>query len=396
MDNRQQEIKLPGDIHIPVDKFYSIVMDSLHDYSIFTTDQNMIINSWLAGSSHIFGYQPEEVIGRHYELIFTQEDQQNNIPQLDKETALSEGKATDNRWHVTKDGSVFYAFGLVFPLQDDDGHLLGFVKILRDLTEQKRAEESIKKHIKELEELNTHKENILAILSHDLRSPLGSMIQITEYLKDSIHEMERDQVMQMLDILHQASNDELNMLDNLLEWARIRYAAEAFSPTSQELRHHVSKVYEKLGEMAHSNSVRLTNHVDEHMRVYADKKMLESILQNLVSNAIKYNRPGGSIEISASTKGEMVTVTVTDTGFGMSKEQVEKLFTPKVKTLSQARQLNKGAGIGLLLVKGFLEKNGGEIKVESVEGERTSFRFTLPASEQSVKKVDADSLEIIQ
>lgn len=396
MNNRQQEVKLPGDIHIPVDRFSRIVMDSLHDYSIFTTDQNMIINSWLAGSAQIFGYQTEEVIGRHYELIFTKEDQQDNIPQLDKETALRVGKATDNRWHVTKDGSLFFAFGLVFPLRDDDDKLLGFVKILRDITAQKRAEEAIKKHIKELEELITHKENILAILSHDLRSPLSSIIQITDYLKTSIHEMEQEQIMQMLDILSQASNDELNMLDNLVEWARIKYAADAFSPSSQELRQQVAKVYEKLGEMANGNSIRLINKVDENIRVYADKKMLDSILQNLVSNAIKYNRPGGIIDISASIEDDMVKVRVEDTGLGMSKEQVEKLFTPKVKTLSKARQGDKGAGIGLLLVKGFLEKNGGKINVESIEGEKSIFSFTLPANQQSMEKIDADSLEIIQ
>lgn len=396
MNNSPQEIKIPGNIHMPADKFYSIVMDSLQDYSIFTTDQNMIINSWLAGASHIFGYQPEEVIGRHYELIFTKEDQLDNITQLEKEIALREGKATDNRWHVTKDGNQFFAFGLVFPLKDDDDNLLGFVKILRDITAQKKAEEAIKKHIKELEDLNTHKENILAILSHDLRSPLGSIIQISDHLKTSIHEMDQGEVRQMLDILYQASTDELNMLDNLLEWARIKYASEAFSPASQELRQQVNKVYENLGEMAHRNSIRLINEVDEHIQVYADKKMLNSILQNLVSNAIKYNRPGGSIDISASHEGEMVKVMVTDTGLGMSKEQMEKLFTPRLKTLSQARQGDKGAGIGLLLVKGFLEKNGGKINVESIEGERSTFYFTLPANQQAGEKVNADNLEIIQ
>ena len=112
--------------------------------------------------------------------------------------------------------------------------------------------------------------------------------------------------------------------------------------------------------------------------LFADGKMLLSIIQNIVSNAIKHTKKGGTITVSAKTKDNKIIIRVKDTGVGMSKEIQEKLFTPQIKTLSEARKENKGAGIGLLLVKGFLEKNNGEIWVESVEGEGSSFYFTLP------------------
>ena len=392
MDNRHPKIKLPGNIFIPADRFYSIVLDSLQDYSIFTTDQNMLINAWLSGASNIFGYQPEEVIGRHYGLIFTKEDQQNNIPEREKETAIREGKATDNRWHVTKDGSLFYAFGLVFPLRDDDDELLGFVKIIRDLTEQKKAEDALKKQMKELEELNTHKENILAILSHDLRSPLGSIIEISDYLKSNMDELDPADIKQMLGILHQSTSDELNMLDYLLEWARVKYASEAFSPSTIDLGKIVDKVLDTFSDQAASNSISLYNEVKEATPVFADKKMVLSILQNLLSNAIKYTPSGGSIIVSASANEDEVTVKVKDTGIGIPDDKLQKLFKPQIKPLSQLRKEDKGAGIGLLLVKGFVERNGGTICAESIEGEGTTFYFTLPANQQSGKKVNADNL----
>lgn len=106
--------------------------------------------------------------------------------------------------------------------------------------------------------------------------------------------------------------------------------------------------------------------------------MLLSVLQNIVSNAIKHSHKGGKITITAKTKEDKIIVEIKDTGIGMSKEIQEKLFTPQMDSLAKARKENKGAGLGLLLVKGFLEKNGGEIWVESVEGEGSSFYFTLP------------------
>ncbi|HAH23727.1 MAG TPA: hypothetical protein DCL77_08215, partial [Prolixibacteraceae bacterium] len=119
--------------------FYSQIIDCLQDYSIFTTDKDLRINSWSTGSEKIFGFAKDEVLGKHCEIIFTEEDRKNGVPQMKIITALKEGRVTDNRLHVCKDGSMFYAYGLIFPLTDKDGELLGFVKILRDLTERKKS-----------------------------------------------------------------------------------------------------------------------------------------------------------------------------------------------------------------------------------------------------------------
>ncbi len=118
--------------------------------------------------------------------------------------------------------------------------------------------------------------------------------------------------------------------------------------------------------------------------------MLISIIQNIVSNAIKHTEKGGTITVSAKSKDDRIIVQVKDTGVGMSREIMENLFTPQLKTLSEARKKNKGAGIGLLLVKGFLEKNGGEIWVESIEGEGSSFYFTLPI-EKYIRKTGSSA-----
>ncbi len=391
MEN-QDKPKILKNRYIPTAEFYSQIVDSLQDYSIFTLDKEFKINSWSSGSAKIFGYETEEVIGESFDIIFTEEDIKSGVPKKEIETALKDGRATDNRWHITKDQSLFYAYGLVFPLTGLDGELLGYVKILRDLTDRKQSEDAIKKYVRELEELNTHKESVLAILSHDLRSPLAGIIGAAQYLKEHFQEMKPGDVQAMLDLLYKSSIDELAMLDYLVEWARIKYASDVFSPTKIKLTEYIDKVFETLNETASINTINLHHEIETDTSVFADGKMLISIIQNIVSNAIKHTGKGGTITVSAKIKDDKIIVQVKDTGVGMSKEIMDKLFTPQMRVLSEARKENKGAGIGLLLVKGFLEKSGGEIWVESVEGEGSSFYFTLPIEKPLYKIGGSDEI----
>ena len=378
MENKQDNPKILKNKYIPTAEFYSQIIDSLQDYSIFTLDKEFNINSWSSGSIKIFGYETDEVIGEPFDIIFTEEDLKIGIPKREIETALKEGRATDNRWHIAKDKSLFFSYGVVFPLIGSDGEMLGYVKILRDLTERKQSEDTIKKYIRELEDLNTHKESVLAILSHDLRSPLATIIQSAKHLKEYYHKMKPDDVQKMLDMLYKSSTYELDMLDYLLEWARIKYASDGFSPTKIKLTEYINKVIKSLNETASIKTINLHQKIETDTSVFADGKMLISIIQNIVSNAIKHTKKGGTITVSAKCIDDKIIVQVKDTGVGMSKEIMENIFTPKMKTLSEERKINKGAGIGLLLVKGFIEKNFGEIWVESIEGKGSSFYFTLP------------------
>jgi two-component system CheB/CheR fusion protein len=392
MENKQEKPKILKNKYIPTAEFYGQIIDSLQDYSIFTLDKDFNINSWSSGSTKIFGYETDEVIGEPFDLIFTEEDLKKGIPKKEIETARKEGRAMDNRWHIAKDNSLFYAYGLVFPLTGIDGEMLGYVKILRDLTERKQSEDAIKNYVRELEDLNTHKESVMAILSHDLRSPLSAIIGTAKYLKENFQKMKPDAVQEMLDLLYKSSKDELDMLDYLVEWARIKYASDVFSPTKIKLTDYINKVFDTLNETASINTINLHHEIEEDTSVFADGKMLISIIQNIVANAIKHTEKGGKVTVSAKSKDDKIIVRVKDTGVGMSEEIMEKLFTPQMKTLSETRKKNKGAGIGLLLVKGFLEKNGGEIWVESIEGEGSSFYFTLPLEKPSHKIGSSDEI----
>lgn len=367
--------------HIPTTEFYSQIIDSLEDYSIFTLDKALKINSWNKGATKLFQYEEDEILGKHFELIFTEEDKSNGIPETEIEQTLKEGKATDNRWLIRKDKSKFYAYGLIYQLKDDDGNLLGFVKILRDLTERKKSEE----YAKEMEDRSIHRESVIGILSYDLRSPLSGIIGASEYLKLNFDKKDNTTVREMLDLLHQTSKDGLKKLDYLLEWARIKYVSEAFSATEINLFELVNKLVEALQPNAKKKNVLLLNEVDTDLHVFADGEMVIAILQNLVLNAIKYSHLGGKVIITAERKDDKIVIATRDSGIGISQERIEKLFTPQISSLLNISGIDKGTGIGLLLVKGFVEKHGGEIWVESAEGEGSSFFFTLPRAPISIQ-----------
>lgn len=382
---KEEITKVLREQYVPSAEFYSQIIDSLQDYSIFTVDRELNINSWNSGAEKIFQYDTDEIIGKPFETIFTKEDKENDIPQKEIDNALKVGRSVDIRWHLCKGGTTFYADGLVFPLKNAEDEVIGYVKILRDITTRKASEDAIKKYAQELSALNTHKESVLAILSHDLRSPLAGIIQGADYLKSNFDTIEPALAKALLKEFYNAAVNELNMLDYLVEWARIKYAAEAFIPAKIELARYVKKVFKSLKETAAINAINLHSEIEENCSVFADKKMLLSILQNIVSNAIKHSHSGGKITLSAKQSEGMMIVEIKDTGTGMSKEIQDKLFAPQVKSLSKAVEENKGAGIGLLLVKGFLEKNDGRIWVESEVGKGSSFYFTLPIDKPSDK-----------
>jgi signal transduction histidine kinase len=202
--------------------------------------------------------------------------------------------------------------------------------------------------------------------------------------------MKSEEVQEMLNILYKSSTDELDMLDYLVEWARIKYASDAFSPTKIKLNEYINKVFETLNESASINAINRHQEIAADTSVFADDKMLISIIQNIVSNAIKHPGKGGTITVSAKTNKDKIIVQIKDSGVGMSKEIMDNLFHPQMKHLSESRENNRGAGIGLLLVKGFLAKNGGEIWVESVEGIGSSFYFSLPIEKPLKKNINSD------
>jgi signal transduction histidine kinase len=166
-------------------------------------------------------------------------------------------------------------------------------------------------------------------------------------------------------------------MDNLLSWARTQLKGFDPSPIELDLKQAVDEKVKLLSETARSKAITLQNDIDAGTIVFIDKDNLDIILRNLIGNAIKFSLPAGTVQISAAQHGDFTSVSITDTGTGMTQDEVEKLFRPESHFSKPGTKKEKGLGIGLLLVKEFVEKNNGSISVTSKEGEGTTFTFTV-------------------
>ena len=384
------------------------------DDAIISKNIDGTIISWNKGSERMFGYTVKEAVGSSITMIIPPEyiHEEAEIVRRIRNNEILHYETVRNK----KSGERFYVSITVCPLKDMAGNIIGASKIARDITAQKKLEEELigktiqlknknielvktvrelafqieenergvselsisANNVKELEALVSHKESILAVLSHDLRSPLTGMIGLADYLKSEFEDMERSEAQHVINLLDESAKKELTMLDNLVEWARIKYAKEAFTPSKLKLQEYVQHAIDALHQTAALKNISLNNEIESYTVVFADQNMLSSILQNLVSNAVKYSNAGGNITIRSRIHQNNIIVEVKDHGTGISEEEMAQIFSPQINSLSEARKENKGAGIGLLLVKEFLAKNNGEIWVESVKGEGSTFYFTLP------------------
>jgi PAS domain S-box-containing protein len=277
---------------------------------------------------------------------------------------------------IKKDGSIVWRNGSVAPLLDDENEFKGFIGISQDIDELKQKE-------KRLAEAIAMKDKLFSIIGHDLKSPLNSILGLTEVMAENVHKGEIEEVKELFDWVRIASHKSVNLLNNLLEWARSQAGMLPFSPQPLELRTLVGLVLDINLEAAEEKNIQLILDVPEHTWVSADENMLRTILRNLLSNAIKYTFENGKIRIKAEQQHETVLISVQDNGTGMSQQSISKLFTLQPPDSLPGTRREKGTGLGLMLCHDFVEKLGGRIWVESEENKGSTFFFTLAASQPS-------------
>jgi two-component system sensor histidine kinase/response regulator len=244
-----------------------------------------------------------------------------------------------------------------------------------------RQKDELEKQKRELIELNATKDKFFSIIAHDLRSPISTLISISETLRTDIDLLTGRETNEILTSLHDMSKNYLKLLDNLLQWACIQTGRMEANPERFNLVEVINEIIGFYHPRAFEKQVKLDSSAEGEILVFADKNMVRTVLRNLVSNALKYTTTEGAVLIGAKPLQEQVEVFVNDNGLGMTSEMVEKLFKPDqtFSTLGTANE--KGTGLGLILCKEFIEKNKGSIHVESERGHGSTFRFLLPLSE---------------
>ncbi|MBC67568.1 HAMP domain-containing sensor histidine kinase [Acinetobacter sp.] len=234
--------------------------------------------------------------------------------------------------------------------------------------------------------LNFSKTKFFSIISHDLRAPFHGLLGFSEILAKERETLDESSIQNIADYLYDTSQSTYNLLESLLNWAMAEGGRFVYHPINFKLRQITDIVTDILKTLALKKNIQLINQVDENLKVYADMNMITSLIQNLVSNALKFTDidVSGKVYIQAQNKGEMVEISVKDSGLGMTDEQIQNLFQPRITMSFKGTAGEKGAGLGLSLCKRFVELNHGEIHVVSKDGEGTTFKVTLPAEREHV------------
>jgi PAS domain S-box-containing protein len=352
-----------------------LMLESVKDYAIFSVDVNGRIVSWSSGAEQLFGYAEAEILGQRVALLFTPEDQAAGVPEQELKTAAETGRALDERWHLRKDGRRFFASGIVTPIRNDELH--GFTKVARDMTERKEMENALR-------EADRRKDEFLAMLAHELRNPLAPLrnaLHLLRHRADDGATVRRVQEMMERQVSHMA-----RLVDDLLDVSRITRGKISLHVERLDLGRLLRTLVPDQQGVAERAGVKLSLDLPETpVWVRGDPTRLTQVMTNLVDNALKFTGPGGvvTVTLTANTPDETTTITVRDTGMGIEREILPRLFDAFTQADRSLDRSRGGLGLGLALVKGLVELHGGNVAVQSGGlGCGAAFTIQLPQEQE--------------
>ncbi len=232
----------------------------------------------------------------------------------------------------------------------------------------------------QLAELNSLKNKLFSVISHDLKTPMYALRNLFQNMRDN--DLPPQEIKDLLPDVVNELNYTTGLMENLLQWARSQMQSNSVHPQQLDIQSLSTEVFQLLKIQAEAKQIHINLKVNQPMFVYADKDMINLVLRNLVANAIKFTPENGEIKIQAKKTAANIEVSVIDNGVGISKENIQKLFNEYYTSKGTANE--SGTGLGLMLCKEFLTRNGGQMKIESQEGKGSVFSFTLPISSKQV------------
>jgi two-component system, chemotaxis family, CheB/CheR fusion protein len=374
---------------IPKDVFCSMI-ERVEDYAIFAMDLDGRIAHWNIGAARIFDYEPAEIIGQPIDVVFTPEDIAAGTPQQERRSAVTMGRAADERWHLRKDGSRFWALGILIPLRSKDGSHIGYGKFLRDRTDLKQLQETLLAQNEMLRKADDAKNEFLAVLAHELRNPL-SVIATSAHL---IHRQAKEEALFIAESarIRRQIQQAQRVVDDLADLARarrkglslerqpidlrlvVREAAQAVLGTADNQRHHLEMFF-----------------TETPVDIEGDPVRVNQIFVNLLTNAVRYTPPGGRIGVSVNPEGGDAVVRIEDSGIGIPPEKLNSIFDLFTQGHTERRESQAGLGIGLSLARELVVLHRGTIQAVS-EGAGKGSEFIVRMPLKSRESIDPRDL----
>ena len=367
---------------LQAERGFRLLVQGVTDYAIFMLDPNGKVANWNAGAQRIKGYTPEEIVGEHFSRFYMPEEREAGVPDRALETARKVGRYEAEGWRVRKDGTRFWASVVLDSIRDEDGTLIGFAKITRDMTEKREAQLRLDESREQL--FRSQKMEALGQLTgglaHDFNNLLTAILGACELGLRNIDDSEK--VTRMLEGVRGSAQRGASLTKQLLAFAR----AQPLEIRQVDLKQFFADVTTLVRPSLRSDIEVVTEISDQLWPIDADAGALELALLNLAFNARDAMKHGGTLKISAHNevldgkpeglRGEHVVLKASDTGSGMPPEVMDRVFEPFFTT----KTFGEGTGLGLSQVFGFAKQLGGAVVVDSEIDKGSTFTLYLPAS----------------
>jgi len=353
------------------------LMDNLPDHIYFKDHESHFLRVNKALAQFLGLNDPAQAIKKTDFDFFTGEHAQQAYEDEQKIIRTGQLLSTEEK-ETHHDRPDTWVSTIKLPLSDKDGNIIGTFGISRDITKNKLAEEEIKLKNELLQIINSEKDKFFSILAHDLRGPLSAFVSATQIIAEEIQTMGIEEIKEITLSMKTSATNIYSLLENLLEWSRLRRGVMDFIPEKINLKKKIEECVAVLSESARKKGIEILISIPEVIDVLADSLMFDTVIRNLISNAIKFTPVGGKVTLTAGyIEDHIVEIKISDSGIGMTPELKDKLFLLNEKTSRKGTEGEPSTGLGLLLCKEFIEKHNGKIRVESEVGKGSTFSFTI-------------------
>ncbi|MFL5497509.1 MAG: PAS domain-containing sensor histidine kinase [Gemmatimonadaceae bacterium] len=363
-------------------RIYQLFLDSVPDYAIFMLDPNGYVASWNKGAERIKGYHADEIIGRHFSVFYPQEAKDMSFPEHELEVAGRTGRFEDEGYRVRKDGSQFWANVVITAVRDDDGSLIGFAKVTRDLTERRFAEQRAiadARRLAESESANAAKAEFLAAMSHELRTPLNAIGGYAELLSMGLGGPVTPEQAEYVERIRRSQQHLMGIITDLLNFSHAEAGRLTYNISQISLADVIETVVPLIEPQAKAKGVSLNSvPTAQNCLAIGDRPKVDQIILNLLSNAIKFTPRSGSVTVECRASDRTASIAVVDTGTGIPADKLETIFEPFVQLGRSLSSAHQGVGLGLAISRDLARAMNGDLTVTSSQGVGSTFTLSLP------------------
>ena len=364
------------DALIASEERFRLLVNNVRDYAIYMLDPVGNIVSWNDGAEQIKGYKTKEILNQHFSVFFTQADKNSGKPQQLLKRAEQKGHLIHEDWHLHKDGSTFWAQIVITALHDEIGKLIGFSEITRDLTERKQIETGLRKALKQEQELGELKSRLVAMASHEFRTPLTIILSSADLLRLYRDRKDKQWADNKLNLIINQVTHLTSIIQDVLDLGRLQSDWGEFNPIDITLDNFCQNIIEEFQNNTDTTCELQYTIRSKDLTVKVDQTLMRLILTNLISNAIKYSPSDKAVSVNLEQVDDCVEICVQDQGIGIPESNLKHIFQPFYRATNVEGV--KGTGLGLSITKQAIEMHGGSIHVESQINVGTTFTIRIP------------------